>query len=118
MVSLPFLPMTIGLLFAAFFFLSNKETWWMGLLLLIFVLPAAALSTPIYMGFIVLAALARLVKPQLGDDEKVLGGLLEGNIVKIFSPMLRMVEVVGESYPQALLGESPFTSLIQHHCQQ
>ena len=98
--------MTIALLFFAFkFLLANKEDRWKALLLLLFLLPAAALATPVYMGFILLAAFLRLVKPQIGDEEKVLGGLLDSHTVKRFSPLLRMVEVVGESYPQALLGE-------------
>ena len=109
MVSLPFLPMTILLLFLAFQFLTKKEDRWQGLLLLLFLLPAAALVTPAYMGFILLAALVRLVKPQIGDEDKLLGGFLKGEVVNIASPLLRMVEVVGESYPQALLGESALT---------
>ena len=107
MVSLPFLPMTIVLLYGAFVFLADKESRCCGLFLLLFLLPLAALSTPIYMGFIVLAALVRLFVPQAEEDE-LLGGWL--------SPALRMLKGVGESCPQALLGESPFTCLIQHHC--
>ena len=119
MVSLPFLPMTIGLLWLAFLRLADKKDgWWQRLLLLLFLLPAAALATPAYMGFILLAALVRLVNPQIGDDDEVLGGLMEGDTVKMFAPLFRMVEVVGESYPQALLGESALTCLIQHYCSQ
>ena len=119
MVALPFLPMTIGLLWLAFFNLADKDDWWKGLLLLLFLLPAAALATPAYMGFILLVGLVRLVKPQIADEEEVLCGLLDGGTVKgFFSPLLRMVEVVGESYPQAILGESSLTCLIQHHCSQ
>ena len=118
MVSLPFLPMTIALLYQAFVRLALKKNGWVALLLLLFLLPAAALATPIYMGFILLAGLGRLVKPQIGDDDKLLGGLLPGKAVKESAPRLRMFEVVGESYPQAILGESPLTCLIQHHCSQ
>ena len=118
MVALPFLPMTIYLLFLAFAGLADKKGWWVGLLLLLFLLPLAALATPAYMGFILLAGLVRLVNPQIGDDDEVLGGLLDGDHVKWLSPLLRMVEVVGESYPQAILGESSLTCLIQHHCSQ
>ena len=118
MVSLPFLPMTIVVLYFAFLGLADKDEWWQGLLLLLFLLPAAALATPVYMGFILLAGLGRLVNPQIGDNEKVLCGLLDSSRVKGFSPALRMGEMVGESYPQALLGESPLTCFIQHHCSQ
>jgi hypothetical protein len=99
MVALPFLPTIIVLLYFAFLLLSDKDTWWLGLFLLVCLLPAAALCTPIYIGSILLAALLRLHKPQMGDQEKLLSKL-----VKAWSPMLRMVEVVGESYPQAILG--------------
>ena len=117
MVSLPFLPMTIALLWVAFLGLTEKN-WCGALLLLLFLLPAAALFTPVYMVFILLVGLGRLVKPQIGDDDKLLGGLLPGKAVKESAPRLRMFEVVGESYPQAILGESPLTCLIQHHCSQ
>merc|ERR1719264_1207217 len=43
MVSLPFLPMTIALLYFAFGFLRLPETWRVGLFLLLFLLPLAAL---------------------------------------------------------------------------
>ena len=119
MVSLPFLPMTIVLLYAVFIRLADKEYRCGALLLLLFLLPAAALFTPVYMVFILLVGLGRLVKPQIGWNERVLCGLLDAWNVEEFKgfvpPMLRMVEVVGESYPQALLGESSFTWLIQHH---
>ena len=118
MVALPFLPMTIAMPFFAFWCLAGKKYWWVGLLLLLFLLPAAALATPVYMGFILFAGLVRLFKPQIGDNEKVLCGWLRGEHVKWFAPLLRIVEVVGESYPQALLGESSLTCLIQHHCSQ
>ena len=96
---------------------ASKKDQWVALLLLLFLLPAAALATPIYMGVILLAGLGRLVYPQIGDNEKVLGGLLQGGFVKTYASALRMVEMVGESYPQALFGESALTWLIQHHNQ-
>ena len=117
MVSLPVLPMTIFLLWVAFANLTDQDNWWKRLLLLLFLFPAAAECTPLYMCFILLAGFARLIKPQMRDEEKLLCGLLEGEYVNTLSPTLRMLEVVGESYPQALLGESPLTCLIQH-CSQ
>ena len=102
-VALPFLPMTVSMLFLAFSKqigklvpdLIGKVYWCRVLLLLIFLLPAAALATPIYMGFVLFAALAKLYNPLMDD----------GHEVKTFSALFRMAEVVGESYPQALLGE-------------
>ena len=95
MVALPFFPMTVFLLFIAFGLLTRKDARCRGLLLLLLLLPAAALATPAYICFIVIDAILRLIKPQMANGDKLLGG----------SPMLRMLEVVGESYPQALLGE-------------
>ena len=104
-VALPFLPMTISMLWLAFSNFADKLLadlighgkvyWCRRLLLLIFLLPAAALATPIYMGFVLFAALAKLYNPLMDD----------GHEVKTFSALFRMAEVVGESYPQALLGE-------------
>ena len=107
MVSIPFLPMTIAMLYCAFGLLSDGEP--LGLFLLIMCLPAAALCTPIYIGWILLAALVKLKKPVIKDDDEVLGGCLDGDNVKMLPALFRMGEVVAESYPQALLGK--FTSL-------
>ena len=107
--------MTIVTLFIAFGLLANKEDWCVGLLMLIFLLPAAALATPIYMGFVLIAAFAKLYNPLMKDEDEVLGGCMKGDNVKLLPAMLRMVEVVGESYPQALLGELPLTWSIKHH---
>ena len=103
MVSLPLLPMTIALLWGAFSVLADKEEpCWQGVLLLILLLPAAALATPIYMVFVLFVG---FVKPDINDEDELLGGHLKGKNVKVFPALLRMSEMVGESYPQALLGE-------------
>ena len=105
MVSLPFLPMTIGLLFAAFFWLADKEDWWVGLLLLLFLPLLTAIATPAYWLFIIVAGFVKLYKPVIKDEDELLGGWLSGELVNRFAPVFRMLELVGESYPQALLGE-------------
>jgi len=104
MISLPFLPMTILLLFLAFFFLSNKEHRWFGVLLLLLLPLATAIATPTYWIFIIVTGFAKLYKPAIKNEDKLLGGWLSGDTVNIFAPLLRMLELVGESYPQALLG--------------
>ena len=113
MVVLPFLPMTVALLWISFLGLNNKDNWWKGLLLLIFLLPASVLGTFVYMGAVLLDALAKLhspltsVMPVVKEEEgtwMMLGGL-EIWAFKWWPVLLRMVEVVGESYPQTLLGE-------------
>ena len=124
MVSLTFLPMTIYLLFLAFFFLSNKEHRWFGVLLLLLLPLLAAIATPAYWIFIIVAGFVKLYKPVVKDEDKLLGGWLSGEIVNFFAPFLRMLELVGESYPQALLGELALVLLycylistpLQCHC--
>ena len=97
--------MTILLLFLAFFFLSNKEHRWFGVLLLLLLPLATAIATPTYWIFIIVTGFAKLYKPAIKNEDKLLGGWLSGDTVNIFAPLLRMLELVGESYPQAVLGE-------------
>ena len=124
MISLTFLPMTIGLLYAAFIDLAVKENRLKGVLLLLLLPLATALATPTYMIFIIVAGFAKLYKPVIKNEDKLLGGWLSGEIVNIFAPIFRMLELVGESYPQALLGELALVLLycylistpLQCHC--
>ena len=104
-VSLTFLPMTILLLYGAFSELAVKENRWKGVLLLLLLPLAVALATPAYWIFIIVAGFAKLYKPVIKNEDKLLGGWLSGNLVNIVAPWFRMLELVGESYPQALLGE-------------
>ena len=104
-VSLTFLPMTIILLFLAFAWLAKKEDRWAGALLLLLLPLATAIATPTYMIFIIVAGFAKLYKPVIKDEDELLCGWLSGENVNIFAPIFRMLELVGESYPQALLGE-------------
>jgi len=108
MVSMPFLPMTIALLWLAFFFLFGKEGRWVGLLLLLLLPLLVAIATPTYMIFIIVAGFVKLCMPVIEDDDDDVDGLsvfssLSG-LVNTFAPIFRMLELVGESYPQALLG--------------
>jgi len=104
MVSLTFLPMTIALLYFAFLNLSDKEDRWFGVLLLLLLPLAVVITTPTYMIFIIVAGFAKLYKPVIEDEDKLLGGWLSGETVNIAALYFRMLELVGESYPQALLG--------------
>ena len=104
-VSLTFLPMTIILLFVAFTALADKENRWKGVLLLLLLPLAVALATPAYWIFIIVVGFVKLYKPVIEDEDKLLGGWLSGEIVNTGAPLFRMLELVGESYPQALLGE-------------
>jgi len=104
MVSLTFLPMTILLLYFAFLFLFDKENWYLGVLMLLLWPLLVAIGTPIYWIFIIVAGFAKLYKPAIKDEDKLFGGWLNGQKVNTFAPWFRMFELVGESYPQALLG--------------
>ena len=73
MVSLPFLPMTLVLLFYAFLFLSNKEGRWLGALLLLLLPLATAIATPTYIVFIIVVGFAKLYKSVIEDEDKLLG---------------------------------------------
>ena len=84
---------------------DEEEPRWQGVLLLILLLPAAALATPIYMVFVLFVGFVKLYKPDINDEDQLLGGHLKGKNVKVFPALLRMSEMVGESCPQALLGE-------------
>ena len=113
MVSLTFLPMTIGLLFVAFFILFGKEGRWVGLLLLLLLPLLVAIATPTYMIFIIVAGFVKLYKPTIKNKDKLLGGWLSGILVNAGAPILRTFELLGESYPQALLGE---LALVLFYC--
>ena len=62
---------------------------------------------------IIVNPILRLRKPEMRDDWS--WGYVTGHDVKWFEPMMRMVEVAGDSFPEAILGESPLTCLIQYH---
>ena len=104
-MSLTFLPMTIVLLYVAFTGLADKKDWWKGALLLLLLPLATALATPAYWIFIIVVGFVKLYKPVIKNEDKLLGGWLSGEIVNTGAPLFRMLELVGESYPQALLGE-------------
>ena len=109
MISLTFLPMTILMLFFALLGLTNNR--WVGVLLLLLLPLIVAIATPAYWIFIIVAGFVKLYKPVIKNEDKLLGGWLSGNTVNIIAPGLRMFELVGESYPQALLGELAFVFL-------
>ena len=97
--------MTILLLYGAFSELAVKENRWKGVLLLLLLPLAVALATPAYWIFIIVVGFVKLYKPVIKNEDKLLGGWLSGEIVNTGAPLFRMLELVGESYPQALLGE-------------
>ena len=128
MVSMPFLPMTIALLWLAFFILFGKEGRWVGLLLLLLLPLLVAIATPTYMIFSIVAGFVKFVEPVIEDDNDDVDGLSVfsslSEFVNVFAPIFRMLELVGESYPQALLGELALVLLycylistpLQCHC--
>ena len=89
MVLLPFLPGAVVGVWWAWASFSDKKYYWCFLTLLFYV-PGVLLGTPLYMAFVMLTSFVKLFKPDLDET---------------FAPMLRMGEIVGESYPQSMLGE-------------
>ena len=97
--------MTIYLIYSAFLSLSDKEDRCDGVLSLLLLPLQVALATPTYTIFIIVAGFVKLYKPVIKNGDELLGGWLSGFLVNKGAPLLRMFELVGESYPQALLGE-------------
>ena len=60
---------------------------------------------------IIVAGFVKLYKPVIKNEDKLLGGWLSGDLVNFWAPGFRIFELVGESYPQALLGELAFVFL-------
>ena len=110
MVALPFAPVAvvgIGVVLAAF---HNDGTWGKkgllyGALSVVLYVPGVVVVTAFYMLFVLSSGLAKGWNPKIEyrpDREVFL--CFDGDTIAKWPPILRMVEVVGESYPQAVLG--------------
>ena len=102
MALLPFLPGAVVGIYTVWYFFHGKEYRNFFITLLLYV-PGVVLVTPVYMGFIIFTICVKFFKPDLDDEDEVLCGI-KGKAVKGIGPMWRMGEIVGESYPQSMLG--------------
>ena len=75
------------------------------MLVVVLYIPGVILSTALYMLFVLTAGFAKVLNPEIESqpDSDLFPGFNGGNIA-FYPPLLRMGEVVGESYPQAAIG--------------
>ena len=108
-MTLPFLPMAfVGFLYLLFRDFDGEDRLTRcskRLLAVVFYIPGVVLSTALYMLFVLTAGFAKVLNPEIESqpDRELFLGIDGENIVKL-PPLLRMGEVVGESYPQAAIG--------------
>ena len=75
----------------------------MGLLAVVLYIPGVVLSTALYMLFVLTAGFAKVLNPEIeSQPDREL--FLDIDFIAKYPPLLRMGEVVGESYPQAAIG--------------
>ena len=109
LVTLPFVPMALlgfaFLLFGDFDGKNRLTRCSKRLLALVFYVPGVVLSTALYMLFVLTAGFAKVLNPEIESqpDRELIPGF-DGDVIAKFPPFLRMGEVVGESYPQAAIG--------------
>ena len=84
---------------------SKMRRWYSIVAILILYLPLVAILTPLYIGFVLLTGILKVWDPELSKKEDPLFGL-GGEGLIIFSSIFRILEIVTESCPQSILGES------------
>lgn len=108
--ALPFLPIAIGGLFLAFTFYKDRM-WRRTFLILLFFVPGVLICTPLYMLYVLGIGFVKVWKPEEKDNLRFCGTTLDEGLMTFLPSILRMAEVVAESYPQSVLGRF----LITHH---
>ena len=108
LMTLPFVPMaSVGLLVLLYitFDGDNRFTRSYRLLAVVLFIPGVILSTALYVLFVLTAGFVKVLNPEIESqpDRDVFLGIDGDDIAKL-TPLLRMGEVVGESYPQAAIG--------------
>ena len=101
--ALPFLPIAIGGLFFAFLELKD-EKWCRLFTILLLLIPGVLICTPLYICYVLAIGFAKVWKPEEKDDFRFCGTTLTEDLLTLFPSILRMAEVVAESYPQSVLG--------------
>ena len=103
--ALPFLPMAIGGLFIAFIAFKKKE-WCPLFATLLFFVPGVLICTPLYMLYVLVIGFVKVWKPEhkQKDDLPFCGIEIEKEFMTVLPSVLRMAEVVAESFPQSVLG--------------
>ena len=83
----------------------NVRRWYSIVAFLILYIPLVAILTPLYIGFVLLTGILKVWDPELSKKEDVLFGKDGGNLI-FYSSLFRITEIVTESCPQSILGES------------
>ena len=111
LVTLPFVPMALlGLVFLLGVMVGFDDDNRLvrcskRLLAVVLYVPGVILSTALYVLFVLTAGFAKVLNPEIESqpDRELFPGF-NGEDIANFPPLLRMGEVVGESYPQAAIG--------------
>ena len=98
--ALPFLPIAIAGLFLAFIAGYNAK-WWQRFVILLLYIPGVLICTPLYMLYVLVIGFVNVWKPEQRDD---LQDSWTSGLLTVIPSILRMGEVVAESYPQSILG--------------
>ena len=101
--ALPFLPIAIMGLFIAFIQLTN-EKWCAVFSILLFFIPGVLICTPLYICYVLVIGFVKVWKPEEKDEIPFCCTTLDEDYMTLFPSILRMGEVVAESYPQSVLG--------------
>ena len=104
MCILPLVPSGITVPWFAFSAFELRR-WYSIVAFLILYIPLVAIATPLYIGFVLLTGILKVWDPELSKKEDVLFGL-DGKRLIAFSSLFRITEIVTESCPQSMLGES------------
>ena len=107
--ALPFLPIAIAGIFLAYM-ACYKAKWWQRFVTLLLYIPGVLICTPLYMLYVLVIGFVKVWKPEQKDDLLFCGINMDSGL--IITPILRMGEVVAESYPQSVLGRFLFNDEI------
>ena len=101
MVLIPFVP---GAVVGVWFVFANSQDYRRRPIILLLYAAGVVFGTPLYMTFVMFTFCVKLFNPDLRHTDEVFS-CIDGNMVHFFGPLFRIGEMVGESYPQSMLGK-------------
>ena len=101
MCILPLVPAGITVPLIAF----KVRRWYSIVAFLILYIPLVAIVTPLYIGIVLFTGILKVWDPELSKKEDLLFGA-DGWDLIFYSSVCRILEIVTESCPQSILGES------------
>ena len=84
---------------------SILSKWYSVLAFLILYIPLVLISTLFYIGFVLFTGMLKLWDPELAKKNEAVFGM-DGDAFLNFSSIFRITEIVTESCPQSMFGES------------